>query len=113
MGYYNKEVIPKAVTSSDATGTKRVGVSKVDREDGGVPSTTGAKAPKAAESSDRTGMQRQKIVGGVAVGKADGMGSRDESHKGHQDGRMGEMKGYVGEKVVYEHMRHRHDQDDM
>ena len=54
MGYYGKEVEPKGVTSSDRTGMKKVGVSKVDREGGGVPSTTGAKAPKGAQSSDTT-----------------------------------------------------------
>ena len=50
MGYEAKK-IPKAI-SSDLTGDKKVGVSKVDREYGGAPSTTGAKAPKGATASD-------------------------------------------------------------
>lgn len=37
----------------------------------GVPSTTGAKAPKGASSSDMSGERMGKIVGGVAMGKED------------------------------------------
>jgi hypothetical protein len=113
MGYFNKEKEPKGATASDRTGEKKVGVSKVDREMGGVPSTTGAKAPKGATSSDMTGERKAPIAGGVGMGKADGMGARDGSHMGKHDGRLGEMKGYVGEKTVYEHKRMPHDQDGM
>lgn len=113
MGYYNKEVEPKGVKSSDSTGTKKVGVSKVDRENGGVPSTTGAKAPKAAMSSDTSGERKAPIAGGVGMGKADGLGSRDGSHAGKHDGRLGELKGEVSEKVVYDHKRTPHIQDGM
>ena len=105
MGYYNKEVAPKGVTSSDRTGQKKVGVSKVDREYGGVPSTTGAKTPKGATSSDTSGERRTAIAGGVGMGKADGIGERDGSHMGKHDGRLGEFKGHMGEKVVYDHKR--------
>ena len=105
MGYYNKEVEPKGVKSSDRTGEKKVGVSKVDREMGGVPSTTGAKAPKGATSSDTTGERKARIAGGVGMGMMDGMGSREASHMGMHDGRLGEMKGSVSEKIVYDHKR--------
>lgn len=105
MGYYGKEKMPKGVTSSDATGTKKVGVSKVDREGDGVPSTTGAKAPKAALSSDTTGERKQPIQGGVGMGKMDGIGGRESGHMGKNDGRLGEMKGSVGESVCYNHKR--------
>jgi hypothetical protein len=37
----------------------------------GVPSVTGAKAPKGATSSDMSGERREKIVGGVAQGRED------------------------------------------
>lgn len=105
MGYYGKEKLPKGATSSDMTGMKKVGVSKVDREGDGVPSTTGAKAPKAALSSDTSGERKAPITGGVGMGKMDGMGGRESSHMGMHDGRLGEMKGHMGEKVVYEHER--------
>ena len=41
----------------------------------GVPSTTGAKAPKGATSSDMSGERMGKRVGGVAMGKEDAVGS--------------------------------------
>ena len=113
MGYFKKEVEPKGVSSSDRTGTKHVGVSKVDREYGGVKSVTGATPPKGATASDTSGERRAKIEGGVGMGKADGMGARDGGHMGHHDGRLGEFKGHMGEKVVYEHERIPHVQDSM
>jgi hypothetical protein len=45
------------------------------------------------------------IAGGVGMGKMDGIGSRDGSHMGKHDGRMGEMKGGSSEKSCYEHER--------
>lgn len=41
----------------------------------GVPSTTGATAPKGATSSDTTGERMSKIVNGVAMGKEDMTGA--------------------------------------
>lgn len=105
MGYYNKEVEPKGAKSSDRTGEKRVHVSKVDREGPGVPSTTGATPPKGALSSDTSGERHDKMVGGVGMGKMDGIGAREGSHMGKHDGRLGEMKGHMGEKVIYDHKR--------
>ena len=113
MGYYGKEVEPKGVKSSDRSGEKKIVASKVDREMGGVPSTTGAKAPKAALSSDTTGERKAPIAGGVGMGKADGIGARDGSHMGKHDGRLGEMKGGSSEKVIYDHKRVEHAQDGM
>ena len=109
MGYEAKK-IPKAI-SSDLTGDKKVGVSKVDREYGGAPSTTGAKAPKGATASDISGERKRPIEGGVGMGRADGLGLREASHMGMHDGRLGEAKGHMGEKVVYEHKRIAHEQD--
>ena len=43
----------------------------------GTPSMTGAKAPAGATSSDTTGERKTKLVGGVAIGKADGIGRRN------------------------------------
>ena len=111
MGYYGKEKLPKGAKDGDVTGEKKVGVSKVDREYGGVPSTTGAKAPKGATSSDTSGERKAKIEGGVGMGKADGLGLREAGHMGHHDGRLGEMKGSVSESNVYEHKRVPHVQD--
>ena len=111
MGYQAKK-IPSAI-SSDMTGEKKVHVSKVDREYGGVKSTTGATPPKGATSSDTSGERKRPIEGGVGMGKMDGIGLREASHMGHQDGRKGERKGHMGEKVVYEHKRMAHEQDGM
>jgi len=109
MGYEAKK-IPSAI-SSDMTGMKKVGVSKVDREYGGVPSTTGAKAPKGATSSDTSGERKRPIEGGVGMGRMDGIGLREASHMGMHDGRKGELKGESSEKVVYDHKRVPHVQD--
>jgi hypothetical protein len=111
MGYEAKK-IPKAI-SSDMTGEKKVSVPKMDREMGGAKSMTGATAPKGATASDMSGERRRPIEGGVGMGKMDGIGLRDASHMGKYDGRMGECKGHMGEKVVYEHKRYDHDQDKM
>lgn len=105
MGYYGMEKLPKGAKSSDSTGEKRIGASKVDREGPGVPSRTGATPPKGALSSDTTGERKMPIAGGVGMGKMDGIGERDGSHMGKHDGRLGEMKGHMGEKCVYEHTR--------
>lgn len=101
MGYYGMEKLPKGAKASDSTGEKRVSASKVDTT--GVPSTTGATPPKGATSSDRSGERRAAIVGGVGMGAMDGAG-RAGDH-GKHDGRLGDMKGHMGEKCVYSHMR--------
>ena len=104
MGYYNKEVEPKGAKSSDRTGEKKVGASMVDKEvfRSGV---SGEKIPKGALSSDTSGERKMPIAGGVGMGKMDGMGSRDASHMGKHDGRLGEMKGGSSEKSCYDHER--------
>ena len=112
MGYYGKEVEPKGAKASDRSGEKKVGVSKVDSTKG-TPSVTGAKAPAGATASDATGERKARIAGGVGMGMADGIGERDGSHFGRYDGRLGEMKGHMGEKVVYDHKRVEHAQDSM
>lgn len=113
MGYDHMEKLPKGVDTAEKRSEKKIVASKVDKESGGVPSTTGAKAPKAAMSSDISGERKAPIAGGVGMGKADGLGLRDGDHMGMHDGRLGEMKGYVGEKVVYDHKRLDHEQDGM
>ena len=104
MGYPKMEKEPKGVKSSDRTGEKKIGTSMVDKE---VfrSGASGEKVPKGALSSDTSGERRAPIAGGVGMGKMDGMGSRDGSHMGKHDGRLGEMKGSVSEKNVYEHER--------
>jgi len=105
------EKLPKRATSSDMTGEKKVRVSKVDKEYGGVPSTTGAKSPKGATSSDTSGERKAPIMGGVGMGKADGMGMRPAAHAGHHDGRMGEMNDGSKERECYSHVRVGHAQE--
>jgi hypothetical protein len=116
MGYGMKgesgERFPKGVKSSDRTGERKGSEGGVNSTKG-VPSVTGAKAPKGATSSDSTGERHEKLVGGVAMGKEDGMGARPMEHMGKHDGRLGEFKGHMGETVVYDHKRVGHDQDDM
>lgn len=109
MGYEAKK-IPSAI-SSDMTGEKKVGVSKVDREYGGAKSMTGANPPKGATSSDTSGERKMKIQGGVGMGMADGIGLREASHMGKHDGRKGELKGGSSESTCYEHKRIAHVQD--
>lgn len=112
MGYYGKEKMPKGVTASDRTGEK-MGSEKGPNSTKGTPGASGEKMPKGVNASDMTGERKAKLVGGVAMGKADGMGERDKSHMGMQDGMCGEMKGGSREHVAYEHKRMDHVQDTM
>jgi hypothetical protein len=95
------EKMPKGVVSSDKTGMK-MGSSGGPNSTKGTPSTTGAKAPAGATASDASGERTAKLVGGVAMGKADGP---IRAAMGKHDGRMGEMKGSVSEAVCYDHKR--------
>ena len=112
MGYYGKEKAPKGVAASDRTGEK-MGSEKGPNSLKGVPSVTGAKAPAGATASDMTGERKAKLVGGVAMGKADSIGDRVDGHMGKVDGRLGEFKGGSREHVAYEHKRADHVQDKM
>ena len=104
MGYFGMEKSPKGVSASDRTGEK-MGSEKGVNSTKGTPSVTGAKAPKGATASDTTGERKAKLVGGVAMGKADSIGDRVDGHMGKNDGLLGEMKGGSREKVVYSHDR--------
>ena len=104
------EKMPKGVASSDRTGTKKIVASSVDKEQF-HSGATGEKMPKGVLSSDTSGERKRPIAGGVGMGKADGIGAREASHMGKHDGRLGEMKGHMGEKVIYSHSRMDHDQD--
>ena len=103
MGY-SKEVMPKGVVASDKTGMKK-------GTEGGVNSTkfmagaSGEKIPKGATASDTSGERKAKLVGGVAMGMADSIGSRESSHMGKTDGLCGEVKGGSREHEVYSHSR--------
>jgi hypothetical protein len=112
MGYPKMEKEPKGATASDRTGEKMVRVPKEDKE---MYKTgmTGERVPKGALSSDTSGEIKRPIMGGVGMGKADGIGSREASHMGHHDGKLGEMNTGSREHVVYEHKRYDHDQDGM
>lgn len=112
MGYYGMEKEPKGVKSSDSSGEK-MGSEKGPNSTKGTPSMTGAKAPAGATASDTSGERKAKLVGGVAMGKMDGIGMREASHMGKYDGNLGEMKGVCKEHTCYEHERVAHHQDSM
>lgn len=59
----------------------------------GVPSMTGARAPKGATASDSSGERHESLRGGVAMGKEDAIGSDKEFNTGRTAG------------VCYEHKR--------
>ncbi len=78
-----------------------------------TPGASGEKMPKGVLSSDTSGERRQKLVGGVAMGKMDAMGSRPLSHAGNFEGKLGELNdGNMGERECYSHKRHPHAQDE-
>jgi hypothetical protein len=52
----------------------------------GVPSTTGATAPKGATSSDMSGERMGKLVNGVAMGKEDMTGKDNQFNTGRTEG---------------------------
>lgn len=62
----------------------------------GVPSTTGAKAPMGATSSDRSGERMEKMRGGVAMGMEDKIGADKQFNTGRTSGIC-----YVKEKAAY------------
>ena len=118
MGYYGMEKEPKGVKSSDMTGEKKMGPRSADKMQGpnslkGTKGASGEKLPKGVNASDESGEIKRPLNGGVAMGKADGIGSRDASHMGKYDGQCGEMKGGSSESVCYEHKRAEHAQDGM
>ena len=62
----------------------------------GIPSTTGAKAPMGATSSDRSGERKEGLRGGVAQGMEDKTGSDKLFNTGKTSGVC-----YVKEKAAY------------
>ena len=62
----------------------------------GIPSTTGATAPKGATSSDRGGERMEKMRGGVAMGMEDKIGADKQFNTGRTAGIC-----YVKEKAAY------------
>jgi len=74
---------------------------------------SGEKMPKGVLASDTSGERKMSLKGGVAMGKADGLGLREASHVGKIDGRLGEVKGGSKEHECYSHERMEHAQDKM
>ena len=62
----------------------------------GIPSTTGATAPKGATSSDRSGERTGSLRGGVAQGMEDKIGADKQFNTGKTAGIC-----YVKEKAAY------------
>lgn len=62
----------------------------------GIASTTGAKAPMGATSSDRSGERKEGLRGGVAMGKEDMTGADKQFNTGKTAGVC-----YVKEKASY------------
>ena len=67
----------------------------------GTPSSTGATPPKGATSADTSGERHGKIVGGVAMGKEDGIGADKQFNTGRTAG------------VCYTHTRDAYKSEDM
>ena len=74
---------------------------------------SGEKVPKGVLASDTSGERKAPLKGGVAMGKADGLGLREASHAGKNDGLLGEIKGGAREHECYAHKRMEHAQDKM
>jgi len=104
------EKLPKGAKSSDRTGEK-MGSEKGPNSLKGTKGETGEKLPKGANASDETGERHAKLNGGVAMGKMDGIGSREMSHMGKNDGRTGEFNTGSKEHDCYSHERMPHVQD--
>ena len=98
------EKAPKGVMASDRTGMSKGSNGGVMSEKM-MPGASGEKMPKGVLSSDMSGQEKGKRVGGVAMGKEDGIEGRDKSHMGKMDGRLGEFKGGSSEKECYSHDR--------
>jgi hypothetical protein len=96
---------PKGANASDTSGEKRVSVPKEDREKN-TPGYSGEHEPAGAKSRDASGEERERIVGGVGMGKADAMTGRD-GHTGKHDGRTGEFNTGSQKGTVYSHQRHK------
>ena len=62
----------------------------------GVPSVTGATAPKGATSSDRSGERTGSLKGGVGMGMEDKVGADKQFNTGKTAGIC-----YVKEKAAY------------
>ena len=62
----------------------------------GVPSVTGATAPKGATSSDRSGERTGSVRGGVGMGMEDKVGADKQFNTGKTAGIC-----YVKEKAAY------------
>ena len=62
----------------------------------GVPSVTGATAPKGATSSDRSGERTGSVRGGVGMGMEDKVGADKQFNTGKTSGIC-----YVKEKAAY------------
>ena len=78
----------------------------------GTKGASGEKMPKGVNASDMSGERKAKIVGGVAMGKMDSMGSRPLSHAGNFEGKLSELNdGNMGERECYSHKRTPHAQD--
>lgn len=91
---------PRGATSSDSSGEKRVGASKVDKTP--EPGQTGERIP-AATASDRTGEKSAGITGGVGQGQHDKLTGREAGHAGKADGRTGEFNSGRSEGTAYRH----------
>lgn len=101
---------PKGAKSSDRTGEKK-GMETGPNSTKGTKGMSGEHMPKGVNSSDMSGERKAKLVGGVAIGKADSIGSRDMSHMGKVDGRTGEFNSGSKEHECYSHERAPHIQD--
>lgn len=84
----------------------KVMVPRADKKRPAASGETGERIPKKVTASDMSGEKRERIVGGVALGKADRMYGRDKSHIGKHEGAVGEHNtGVQKSGMCYEHER--------
>ena len=73
--------------------------------DRGIRGETGEKIPAGDRSSDNSGERKARLVGGVAMGKADDIRGREASHLGQREGHTGELNTGRADKEVYVHAK--------
>lgn len=73
--------------------------------DYGKKGETGEKEPGGVKSSDAGGERKERLVGGVALGKKDAMTGRDASHVGKHEGLVGEANEGRTNGTFYTHKK--------
>ena len=86
---------------------------KQPKTDYGTKGETGEREPKGAKASDSSGERRERMIAGVAMGKADDMKGRNAAHVGKHEGMVGEINQGRHDGVIYNHTRSAYKREDM